>query len=456
MQFLLPFYLVVIPAPLWCILPHMRRLSLLLLAALAFACAPSSETPLAIMVLAPNANGLFEPQPQQLTTIENISKLEGSIAHFIGGARMFVDANNPKQATGNMEQYKKALFKNEGSGVRAQFIEKDGVLWPADFHSWAMVTAYWNLEQAFLYFNEIYGKQNPEELLDLPVYYWLDTNALEPDKQESNTDNAFFSGPLRMMAVLPFKSFQTIPMSINLGVMAHEYAHFVLNARVYHLDPYSPIYTVGYDSENSLLVNMEPQNILGSIDEGLADLHAYGVIRKFDGNGMANFIAWSLDETPFSKELTRQRNFSQGSHCMLPEWKTSLASTKFGMAYRIGSLFAASFYWAATKTPGGRNAHFDTMVKSIINAYDDEDPKNPGIRQLYLGEVSGASYLTQHPGKISLEDVSNVFLSHISHDDLRCNACKQMIGRLKLSQGNTVCNPSCYPNASDEICPGQP
>lgn len=414
----------------------MHRLLPLFLAGLVVACAPSSEAPVTVMVLVPKANGVFETQPKKLTTIENISTLEGSIAHFIGGARLIWDLSDP-----NAEETSRPLFKDEGGSVRAQFIEKNGVLWPADFHSWAMITAYWNLEQAFLYFDGIYGKQDSTELLDLPVYYWLDTNVLNPWKKESNTDNAFFYSALfPMMAVLPFKDFQTIPLSINLGIMAHEYAHLVFNARVHHSNRFSPVYSHIDDMAMS---------ILDSINEGLADFHAFGVTRVLDKEGMIHFLDWSFGGTAFGKEEPKLRNFTSDNQCMNDVWLNALQQESYvefrnsALHYRIGTLFAASFYHAMMLSPGGRDALFDPIVKSIINAYDDETRGNPGIRQLYSDSL---------PGAITLESVANVFLNHITEEVLRCNTCKQMIGRLALDPKETTCPATCYPTSDLNIC----
>jgi len=373
------------------------------------ACAPSSEVPVDVMVLVPNAKNEFEPRQKQLKTISDISKLEGSVTSFIGGARMIVDENSETKET--VEEYRKAVFKDKGGSVRAQFIGKDGVLWPADFHSWAMTTAYWNLEQAFLYFQEVYNGKNTKELLNIPTYYWLDTNISDPDKKESSTDNAFFFSTLRMMAVLPFKDLQTIPMSINLGVMAHEYAHFVFNTRVHHSDPFLPIY-------RRIEYNDIALNILASLEEGLADFHAVGIIQRLGNTENTRFFEWTL-----SKEAADERDLAL-PHCatnIAPGYnmRTVLENTKhedFGKSkapYYVGTLFAASFYQAASEM-----AALDAMPKFILNAYD-------GIRWHYLNTP---------PHEISLESVSDVFLEYITDTPLRTRVCSHMLNRLLLDK----------------------
>jgi len=364
---------------------------------------PSSEAPVAVMVLVPveKANGrhVFEPQKKQLTTLSDISKLEGSVSTFIGGARM--DENSPKIDTAtSLEELKQAYFPKKGGSVRAQFIEKNGVLWPADFHSWAMTTAYWNLEQAFFYFQEVYGAKDTKELLNIPTYYWLDH--IPEDEKESSKDNAFYHN-FRLMAVLPFKDFQTIPMSINIGVMAHEYAHFVFDTRVHRADPSSPSH-----SRSDPHVVGTPRFIMDAINEGLADFHAYGVTRRI-GQGNPNFLAWTLDE----KEA-KKRDFTDRSKCG--------AALEHVNIYTVGTLFAASFYQAAME----RNM-FDEMAQYLVNAYDSDVLGKPGIRQHYI-------HNNAHPQNITLESVANVFLAHIDDEELRVRTCNQMLDRLEFNR----------------------
>jgi len=404
LQFLLLLICCILRAFVWSILALMRYLLPSFFIALLLACGnPSPNAPLkGVMVLVPNADGIFEPQKQQLTTVSDISKLEGSVTTLIGGARMIWDDNDPKlQAATTIEEARKALFKKEGGSVRAQFIEKNGVLWPADFHSWAMVTAYWNLEQSFLYFQEIYGDRPTKELLKVPTYYWLDTNILEPQKKESNTDNAIFHGAFRMMAVLPFKDFQTIPMSINLGVMAHEYAHFVFDARVHHANPMSPTH-VDPEHEASLIQN--------GLNEGLADFHAYGITRRLDGQGNVRFLEWTLDEGEANR-----RDFADPTKCFYPADRYNI--------YAIGTAYAASFYHAARDL-----GELDNMAKFLINAYDSDAPGKPiGLRQYFLEN-------SETPDNISLASVANIFLPHITNNELRRRTCNELLDRFGWSR----------------------
>ena len=353
---------------------------------------PSSDTPVKVMVLVPNAKNMFEPQQKQLTRISNMSKLEGDVATFIGSARLLIDEEDAKQQSAEtLEELKKAVFKDKGSSVHAQFIEKDGVLWPADFHSWAMTTAYWNLEQAFLYFQEAYGGRDTTELLNLPTYYWLDF--MESGKKASHKDNAFFHNGFRFMAILPFKELQTIPMSINLGVMAHEYAHFVFNARVHESNPFSPSHVSEGDAPF----------IMDALNEGLADFHAYGVTRRLDGKGNQNFLEWTLGKAEADK-----RNFADPTQC----WSTLDELT----IYTVGTLFAASFYQAASKAN-----KLELMAKFLINAYSNNTPQGAhGIRE---------HYIRSNPRDITFASVANVFLAHITDEDLRRRTCNELMDR---------------------------
>ncbi|HEY0094700.1 MAG TPA: hypothetical protein VGB96_10260, partial [Archangium sp.] len=116
------------------------------LATLAASCAPETQTPVKVRALVLSSDGRYEPQEVELKTVTDIVSLEGEVVRLLGGASVRLDSNDPElQAATTEEALERALIKDEGRSVTASYITDDkGVLWPADFHTWNLVTTYYN------------------------------------------------------------------------------------------------------------------------------------------------------------------------------------------------------------------------------------------------------------------------------------------------------------------------
>jgi hypothetical protein len=315
-------------------------------------------------------------------------------------------------------------------------MDKAGVLWPADFHSWNMMTAYWNFEQALIYFTGVYDGTDTNLLLNPRVLYWgvyKNLNISDPDLQDE-VDNAFYYPYVRAFVLTPFKNFDKVPLSMNLGVIGHEVAHRVFHQKA-SANKAVPIWH-GWDGA--------PYNILQSLDEGLADYHAYGVVcRSQMGPGCtAEFLAPSFDDT-----TVRQRNFSRREHCMTQELRTAYTSKtkqQFTEKYLLGTLFATALYQASH--PIQQDA---IMQKAVIKAMDDPSTGNPGLQQVIQANLASIQ-------NISLEKVSDVLLAHIPDTSLRVRACSELWGRLSLRLPHadvTHCPPTAQPTTDCTLLP---
>jgi hypothetical protein len=386
----------------------------------AVSCAPNPSAPVSVMALLYGSNNKLGPQQTQLTTISSVVKLQGAVVNFVGGAGITLDPNDMQQQ--NLlgltdQQLIDALYTSRGGDVHANLIDKAGVLWPADFHSWSMVTTYWNFEQAFLYFNKIYGGEKTDHLAGAQVLYWgAYTNlAIADPAQQTLTDNIIYYSPVRAFVVAPFQLLQKVPVSMNLGIVGHEFAHRVFNQKAYGDHAVPP--QLGWEGA--------PLNILKGLDEGLADFHGYGVtcVAKNGPGCSTRFLAASFDD----ETLVSNRDFSRGAQdCMTEELRTAiinLDSSTFvgqGKEYDLGTLFAASLYQAANKS-----GKLEIMQEALISAYDDSTSQTPGLRQVLDANLSTSE-------KVTLELLSDVLISHVTDPALKAQVCSELWDRLDL------------------------
>lgn len=400
----------------------MHRTVLIAALVLLASCEPATPNPVKIRALVLNGNKSFVTQEVTLTTLTDPFRMEGSVAKIIGGARIVSDSSDPElQAATTEEQVANAMIKSEGRPVTASYIEKDGVLWPADFHTWNIVTAYYNFEQAHTYFNTVGNIANADFGGPATVYYFPEF-VLKDSSPEPLKDNALFFAPTQSFMVVPFDTLQKAPLAINSGIMSHEYSHMVFNRKVYDGSrlPF-PIVVWGNGSASP------GANLIKAMDEGLADLHGYGVTCHSATGCDPRFLSTSFDD-----KLTADRDLSKADRCMdifLRDQLNNAPLAQFsgqGLEYKLGSILASALYQAGEGT-GER----DELLRDIVSAYSDETANNPGFKQLIT--------LTQNDQTgFNLVSVSSVLINHITDKPLKTAVCNEIIDHLQVPAAQLV------------------
>lgn len=394
----------------------------ILLAALGLAlvagCGPNPKAPVKVMALVPNAeSGTVTTAQVELTTVTDATALKGSVLSLVGGNTVVVDASDPLQnLNGGIQnqtddQRYAAIVKNQGMDVRANYIDRAGVLWPADFHTWNMVTTFYNFERAYNYFVTVYDGKDPAELRNLRVMYWPEVrlNSATP-----LTDNALYLSFIKSFVVVPQATWQLVPVAMNIGVIGHETAHKAFSYKVYQ--------DQGVPAALTTWTGL-PFNLLKSIDEGFADFHGFGVTCLEAAGCRPNFLANSIPD----ERTVSNRNLARTDACMdLPLFTAMKNFTPDNWVrdpslYKVGGLWAATLYQAANKT-----GKIGVMQKALIAAYDDESPTKPGLRQLVTGALTDSS-------KFTPEAVADTILAHVSDPSLQKSLCSEMLTRLQLA-----------------------
>ncbi|XXF80583.1 hypothetical protein P2318_12785 [Myxococcaceae bacterium GXIMD 01537] len=393
--------------------------------ALLASCAPDTQPPVKVRALVLTSTGEYVPQEVQLNTVTDIVSLEGSVARFVGGAAITVDSEDPAlQNVTTDEQLTNALLKNKGRAVTANYIEKDGVLWPADFHTWNLVTAYHALERANDYFRTVGGLVDADFGGSTTVYYFPDF-ILKDSSKDPLRDNALYFPPVNAFMVLPFEEIQTAPLSINAAVLAHEYAHRVFNQKVYGGESLpTPIALWGGSGPTP------GANILKSLDEGLADYHAYGT--SCVGPSGCNTRVLS---TSFTDAQAADRDIAT-PRCLRNQLRDLMyggnLSTQFsGYEYTVGTVLANALYKA-----GLVNNQHRVIQRAVLAAYSDSNPDTPGLAQLTQATLSDQTQFT-------LELALGAIAIHIQDASLRQLVCNEFVDRLNASRDELVRLDAC-------------
>jgi hypothetical protein len=400
----------------------MHRTALIAALCLLCACEPVTPVPVKVRALVLSGNGSYVTQEVTLTTVSDPFRMEGTVATMIGGARIVSDSQDPElQAAQTEDQFAKALIKAEGRPVSANYIDQQGVLWPADFHTWNVVTAYYNLEKAHEYFNTVGNIPLADFGGPVTVYYFPDF-ILKDSNPEPLKDNALFFAPTQSFMVVPFDTLQKAPLSINSGIMSHEYGHLVFNKKVYggRRLP-DPIVLWGS------LGASPGANLIKSLDEGFADLHGYGVTCESATGCDPRFLRTSFDD-----KLSNDRDLSKPDRCMDDFLREQLNTAPLasysaqGLEYRLGSIIASALYKAGEGT-GQRKV----LLRALVSAYSDETSSNQGLQQLVTLSINDQT-------RFNPVSVSSVIIKHITDTPLKTAVCNELIDHLQIPAAQLV------------------
>ncbi|MCP3098611.1 hypothetical protein LZ198_06945 [Myxococcus sp. K15C18031901] len=410
---------------------------------LATGCAPDTSAPVKVRALVLSSNGEYTPQEVELKTISDIVGLSGNVADLHGGARIVLDFNDPDlQNATTPESFANALLKESGRDVTANYITQDGVLWPADFHTWNMVTTYYNLERAFDYFHDVTNIPTADFKEPVRTYYFPEFVLPDVDKDPLK-DNALYFSANESFLILPFDQLQRAPLSINAGILAHEYSHRVFNLKTYDAQPF-PVALSTWAAGGS----SPGANILKSFDEGLADLHAYGSTCRSAHGCDTRFLSTSFHGGKFGS-VTDDRDLARTDRCMTQSLRDNLRNMSLdqfsGYEYVVGTLLASALYQAGEAT-GQR----DVLLRSIVAAYDDETVATPGLQQLTR------QYLTDQ-GKFTLAVAAGAIITHVTDLRLKEAVCNELMDHLQIPRDLLVGtnNPNLCPAsaAGGTTCP---
>lgn len=413
------------------------------LATLAASCAPQTQPPVKVRALVLSSSGKYEPQQVELKTVTDIVTLEGQVVRMMGGAHIRLDSNDPElQSAASEEALHRALLKDEGRPVTASYITDDaGVLWPADFHTWNLVTTYYNFERAWDYFRTVVDVK-AEELPQTTAYYFPEFILADQDSEPQN-DNAIYFAPTKSFLVLPFKEIETAPLAINASVLAHEYAHLVFNRRTYGgrgLPAVISSWSLGAGLPTPGL------NVMKSLDEGLADFHAYAASCRTAFNCNTRILATSFEGTPVD-ERDLAKNW-----CMSKDLREQMLYNNFGQfsgnEYRVGTILASALY-KSIKLESDRQV----LARAVAATYSDSDPQKLGFAQLSQAYLNDQQYFT-------LGRAARALVQHIpaGNIELRQTVCSNLATHLQLPLNELTEGVDACPASTTETsaCPKIP
>lgn len=290
-----------------------------------------------------------------LLTIEDLEAVSGSPATIFGDAAVALPSGG-RPADGGSSR---AALVSHPRRVHATWVMDGDVAVASDYDSLLMFTAYAHFEAAALFYTGVGFIATDAEV---PVYYEPevvggDTIGL-PD-----TDNAAFFADADAFILLPMSILQDVPLGMNPGVIAHEYAH-----RVWYYSFWSgELFAALEEFQNDGIAGLA-WNRIRATDEGVADF--YGAAITGDPDFLSQSAPPAIAEP---RRLTEVRVLD-------PAWLGGLEPVDDEDSYRVyvpGSVVASSL-WRVAEAVGTR-----TVAVAVLAA---QRSLAPAVRRTFRYE----------------------------------------------------------------------
>jgi hypothetical protein len=223
-----------------------------------------------------DSQGQYHFQTVTLKSVTNISSLQGSVVN--------IRVNGELDSEVKEDGTKQYWIKNFGTTPAAHFIKVGDVLIPADDRTLVMASIIYQFENI----KDFYDSFKANEGLQFPRNVLLDMNAVGPSEMSGN--EAQYVMGLDMFIIQPYNQ-GFIPMSVNGGILGHEWWHSIFAARETERAKKTILTDLKPDKEIVCANHLQYQGL----NEGIADFFGYAYSHDTD-YGSASFKASGMGE----------------------------------------------------------------------------------------------------------------------------------------------------------------
>lgn len=200
-------------------------------------------------------------------SLKDAEHLDGDLLQFLGNSKINASISGDVVAKNPTD-----LYLKRGESVTLDYTLEKGVIKPLSFDSLAMLTAYYHFEKILEFWRDSMG-------LDLADYGKFRV-LYDPDIQargnggdivETVKINAAFVSFTRDFLLFKTSRAEQLPLKMNMGVLAHEFAHGIFDYQFAKKDG------LAYQTENGKAATQ-----LSGINEGLADYYSWTITQRVD------------------------------------------------------------------------------------------------------------------------------------------------------------------------------
>lgn len=364
---------------------------------------------------------------REVTTLRQLRTMEGDAVRLLGGAELAEDWDDillkqPK----TVAEVEAITYRKRPQPVDFSYFVSGGTVHPEDFHSLNMASIYFHFERAQAYF-----KNRGVELPSLPVLYFPTVIDVGARTGVPRRDNAYWDFLTRTFAILPFSPPDApglpagwkpeLPMGMNPGILAHEYAHAVFSHLVFPAEGVPWLYQRYFETPERYLAALNHSN---AFNEGLADF--FGAAISTD----PAFIKASVSYADDARSLAPSKD--RDPRCLTAEMRLDAegaAGSRFD-PYAIGSVYAEALWRASSY--GNKADQVATGLLKAVKALKTRYEK-----------------LAADPSGIGLE-LHVELLAETAERDVHTPLCAALLDRFGLTD-KTV--PSCLGVQREKLCP---
>jgi hypothetical protein len=214
----------------------------------------------------------YSLQTVRYQTLNNIDTMDGDVASILGNAAINGEMEiSEVLAPSDPDD----VYIDVGEPVDLDYEVRGGVVYPRNFDSMVMLGTYYTYENVIAYWRTNLGL----DLADFGKLRLFHAPRIKAESQgisiTQKLNAAFFPGP-RDFLLFRTSSYESIPLNINFGVMAHEFGHAIFDYQFAKKDAFT--YLTDSDTANEQL---------DGINEGLADFFSFMVTGKTDDFGQS-------------------------------------------------------------------------------------------------------------------------------------------------------------------------
>jgi hypothetical protein len=210
------------------------------------------------------ASAQYQVAPKEVTTLHHLDTLDGDAAKILIGAKISVDpAAIGAAAPTTSADLDKLIFTAPGGPIKFDSFTQGGYVYPADAHALGMATTYYNFEQAQMFFTAAGATVGA-----VSVQYEPQVSGALDGPLSAVTDSPVSDPYLHAFVVPDRGTGSDVPAGLQLGIVGHQYAHFVFRTLVYGDDGLPWLEAKRAKDPKSYAA---VANLVRSLDEGLAD-----------------------------------------------------------------------------------------------------------------------------------------------------------------------------------------
>ena len=310
--------------------------ALLLLMYLLPACNQANETPsypiVALIMASVDAD--YQLREVKIDSLTNINTMTGIYGSIKGQAALNLDVQMEEILASTDPS---GVYSNRGQAVKTDYLLQNGIVIPQNFQTMEMLGLYYAYQQTLRFW--IKNFDLPIEKIGFPQLYFNPKMLSHKNGEQievSTTMNAAYLPSVRDFWFFKTAAKERVPVKMNFGIIAHEFAHFAFDYYFAELnrDNYSAKFHLN-------------EFFLSGLNEGLADY------LSFVATGSVLEFRASLPTLDAQRRLPVPWTL-----------KSILSSPCSGTFYCEGSVLASSLYEIAqTLDPTGIS-----VAKTVIGA----------------------------------------------------------------------------------------